>query len=43
MRKLESSPTISLFFKLLDNYTPELGVTETINQQEKREIDKVIQ
>jgi len=43
MRKLESSPTINLFFKLLDNYTPELGVTETINQQEKREIDEFIE
>jgi len=42
MRKLESTPTIDLFFKLLDNYTPELGITETVNQQEKREIDRFI-
>jgi len=41
MDKLRSTPTIKLFFDLLDNYTPELGVTETINQQEKKEINKV--
>jgi len=43
MRKLESTPTIDLFFKLLDNYTAELGVSETVNQQEKKEIDRVNQ
>jgi poly(U)-specific endoribonuclease len=42
MDKLRSTPTIKLFFDLLDNYTPELGVTETINQQEKKEINKFI-
>jgi len=42
MRKLESTPTIKLFFDLLDNYTPDLGVTETVNGKEKKEINKFI-
>jgi len=43
MKKLESTKTIKLFFNLLDNYTPELGITETINQQERNEINKFIE
>ncbi|ORX60918.1 hypothetical protein BCR36DRAFT_3727 [Piromyces finnis] len=42
MDKFNSIPTIKLFNDLLDNYTPELGVSETINQKEKKEINKFI-
>jgi len=41
MEKLQSSITIKLFFDLLNNFTPELGVTETINSNEKKEINRV--